>query len=651
MPRIAVRLTTFTAGLAAGLVGLTLAGVPAQAQESGESAPQYAPTMLVLDASGSMQRPDPAGTMMDAAKNAVHAFVDGAPTDSKVGLTVYGTGTGSDDAERAAGCRDVRVLHQPETLDRAALNSAVDGIAASGWTPMGNALRQAAAELPNSGPRSIVLVSDGEDTCAPPEPCEVARELKTQGVDLVMHAIGFGVDDKARAQLTCMAQATGGTYTDVADGPALERTLPRVTAAALRNYKAAGTSITGAPTYETAPLAEPGQYLDTLGQKESRYYAVDIPDGATAYVSGTMSYPRVPGIPGVEDTNVLSMRVYGEDGRDCNKYEFEQLVYSSDGAALTVTETFDGATEKRAGDGTGADKCRGGGRYYFALSWDKTSKGAPERLPIELLVGIEPAATDSDPAAVGSPTTFVEPVGSGTPAAGGGSFNVATELDGSGRYTDTLQPGEFVFYRVKLDWGQGLAYRVHYDANGGRGVENVSNVRTTMYSPTREEIDSDFGSYTGTEYVLPANDSAFATVPIRYGNRTSEDLAIRKEAVPGWYYIAVKVGSTPSGDAGLPVPIRLDLTVSGDTETGPSYSTAITDGIFGEGSAATGASAGGTVAEEATADGDAAAEAAAADSDSTTSGLAFSGVWIAVAAAVVAVGGIGGWLAVRSRRR
>ncbi|WP_231569409.1 vWA domain-containing protein [Prescottella defluvii] len=644
-------MTTFTAGLAAGLVVLALAGPTVQAQETGESEQQYAPTMLVLDASGSMQRPDPGGTMMDAAKNAVRSFVDSAPADSKVGLTVYGTGTGSDDSEKDAGCRDVRVLHQPKPLDRPALNGAVDGIAASGWTPMGNALRQAAAALPSSGPRSIVLISDGEDTCAPPEPCDVARELKAQGVDLVMHAIGFGVDDKARAQLTCMAEATGGTYTDAVDGPALERTLPRVTAAALRNYKASGTPLTGSATYESAPVAVPGQYLDTLGQKETRYYAVDIPDGATAYVSGTMSFPRVPGIAGVDDTNVLNMRVYGRDGRDCNRYEFEQLVYSSDGAALTINQTFDGAAEKRAGDGGSADGCRGGGRYYFAPTWDRISKGAPERLPFELLVGIEPAATDSGPAPVAAPTTFVEPVGAGTPVAGGGSFNVATELDGSGRYTDTLQPGEFVFYRVKLDWGQGLAYRVHYDANGGRGLENVSNIRTTMYSPTREEIESGIGSYTGTEYVLPANGPAFATVPIRYDNRASKDLAIRKEAVPGWYYIAVKVGSTPSGDAGLPVPIRVDLTVAEDTETGPSYSTAITGGIFGEDADATDPPAGGTADGETAEGGDVVAEAAATDSDSSTSGVALSRAWIAVAAVAVAVGGIGGMLAVRSRRK
>ncbi|MGW0172457.1 vWA domain-containing protein [Rhodococcus sp. NPDC003322] len=648
MPRIVERLTGLAAGGAAALIGLAMAVAPASAQESADSGPTHAPTMLILDASGSMQRPDPAGTMMDAAKNAVHTFVDAAPAESQVGLTVYGTGTGSDDAEKTAGCRDVQVLHTPSTLDRAALNGAVDGIKASGWTPMGTALRQAAAALPNSGPRSVVLVSDGEDTCAPPEPCEVARELKKQGVDLVMHAIGFAVDDKARAQLTCMAQATGGTYTDAADGAALQRTLPRVTAAALRNYKATGTPIAGTPTHDSAPVATPGQYLDTIGQKESRYYAVDIPDGATAYFSGTLSFPRVPGVEAVKDLNVLYLRVYGRDGRDCNAMEFEQATNSSDGAALTVAEAFDGATKKRAEDGSSADTCRGGGRYYFVPTWEKASQGMPDRLPIELLVGIEPAATDPGPPAVASPTTFVEPTGAGTPVVGGGSFTVAADLDGSGRYTDTLAPGEFVFYRVELDWGQGLAYHVHYDANGAGGSKNLSNVQTILYAPTREEINLDFAGYHGVDQVLPTDGPAVTSVPIRYGNRTSDDIDARSQALPGWYYIAVKLGSTAQEGDRLPVQIRLDLTVSGTPESGPSYAAATTDGIFGENAATTTAAVTdpGGRADDGTATG-AAGDMAAGESDSTSSS---TGVLIGVAAAVVVLCGAGGWLAVRSRR-
>lgn len=566
------KLNKVVAGFAVGLIGLTLTATPAIA----EADSQYAPTMLILDASGSMQRPDPAGTMMDAARNAVRAFVGSAPAEAKVGLTTYGTSTENTEADKAAGCQDVRILRKAETLDRGALTTAVDGIQARGWTPMGTALRQAAESLPDTGARSIVLVSDGDDTCSPPEPCDVARELKQQGLDLVVHTIGFAVDDKARTQLDCVAKTTGGTYSDAADGPALERILPKVSTAALRKYQAAGTPITGAPSYDKAPVATAGQYLDSIGQKETRYYAVDVPAGATAYFSGIVSFPRVQGVSVTSDLNAFDLKVYDKDGSDCHAREREMATSSSDGVALTISQTWKGATK------AGKNECTGAGRYYFALTWDTVSDGVSDRLPLELLVGIEPAATDPGPVAVLPETALGTPADSETPVTGGGSFGTATTLDGSGRYTDTLRPGEYVFYRVQLNWGQGLAYRVNYEANGGSGTEAISNIATTLYSPMADEIDRDTTVYTGSGGVLPSSDSAIATVPIRYNNREADNSDVREQSVAGWYYIAVKLGSTASEGANTPVPMRLELTVAGTPEAGPTYAEGATTGVLGE---------------------------------------------------------------------
>ncbi|MEV0029369.1 VWA domain-containing protein [Nocardia sp. NPDC050793] len=574
MPGVMSIFSKLTAAIAASVVVGAPLALPAAAQA--DDAAQYAPTMLILDASGSMQRPDPAGTMMGAAKNAVRTFVESAPAAAKVGLTTYGTGTGNTEAEKTAGCRDVQLLRQPDTIDRSALISAVDGIEPRGWTPMGAALREAAQALPKSGPRSIVLVSDGDDTCSPPDPCDVARELKQQGLDLVVHTIGFAVDGNARAQLRCMAEATGGTYNDAVDGPALKEILPRVSTAALRDYRASGTPITGAGNYADAPVAGAGHYLDTIGHGETRYYAIDVPAGATAYFTGIVSFPRVSGVSVTDDFNTVQSRVYGRDGEDCLSFETEQATKSSDGVALTVTQTWDGATKQ----GTG--KCKGGGRYYFTLTWDRVSDGVPPRLPLELIVGVEPGVTDRGPAGVSTETTFVEPSGPGTPVTGAGSFTEAVTLEGSGRYTDTLRPGEYVFYRVRLNWGQGLAYRVHFEANGKRGLDVISNIATTLYSPLGEEIDFDTAAYTGSAGVLPTNDPAMATAPIRYANRDANDSVVRKQSVAGWYYIAVKLGSTFTEGAGTPVPMRLDLTVAGNPEPGPAYTTGKTGGIFGE---------------------------------------------------------------------
>ncbi|MFC4374433.1 VWA domain-containing protein [Nocardia halotolerans] len=550
-----------------GAIGLLAPAGPAQAEPP---AVEYAPTMLVLDASGSMLAEDPGGgTKMAAARTAVHSFVDIAPAESRVGLAVYGTGTGSTDAEKTAGCRDVSVLQPAGTIDKSALTTAVDSIEPSGFTPIGTALRTAAGALPTEGPRSIVLVSDGLDTCAPPDPCEVARELSAGGADIVVHTIGFGVDDESRAQLTCIADTTGGTYTDAADGRALEQVLPRVSTAALRDYASAGMPVEGTKGYQDAPEVAPGQYLDTLGHEEPRYYAVDIAEGATAYFSGTVSFPR--GEDAVRATNSLHLRVYGAEGEDCNAFEHESAVRSTDGVALTVTSRWTGATEAK--DGTArTDGCKGGGRYHFTVEWAGVADNAPATLPLELNVAVEPGITDAGPAAEHTPAPFTAPSGPVEPVTGGGSFNVATAVDGSGVYGDTVQRGEFVFYKVKLDWGQGLAYRVRFLETPGRGLDNVSIVTTTLYTPYRAELADEFASYTGSPQTVPTNQPALAIPEVRYRNRESSAPEVSDNALAGWYYIAVKVSPTQSDPgAARPVPIELDLAVTGTPEPGPTY--------------------------------------------------------------------------------
>lgn len=619
------------AAAAAGVIASVPVATPALAQQPPRTGTEYAPTMLVLDASGSMLSADPGGgTKMDAAKNAVRNFVTAAPDNAKVGLAAYGTGTGNSEAEKTAGCQDVKILHPAETIDKPALTAATDQMVPRGYTPIGPALRAAAAALPQEGPRSIVLVSDGLDTCAPPDPCDIARELGAQGNEIVMHAIGFGVDDASRAQLTCIAQSTGGTYTDAVDGAALEQVLPRVSAVALRSYAPVGMPITGAPGYRDAPVATPGQYLDVVGQKKPRYYAVDVPDGATAYFSGTVSFPR-GGRNASTSNNRLDLRVYGADGQDCHSPQSALATRSSDGVALTVSSVWRGAA---AAGSAGTGGCRGGGRYYFALEWALISEGAPDQLPIELNIGVEPAATDPGPAAHPQPVEFSPPTTPAEQVVGGGSFDVAAELQGTGRYTDTLQRGEFIFYRVQVDWGQGLAYRVKFGHSPENGSEYTSNIETTLYNPYRTELDSDTTSYSGTEKVLPANDPALATVPIRYLNR-EERGKVADQAVAGWYYLAVKLSPTIHDTRAVaPVPVELEVAVTGEPESGPQYAdgdTASGKATFGENSKQV-----------------ASGDSAEATADSEVSSL----VWVAIGGAVLVVlaGLVGALVLVRRHR-
>lgn len=174
-----------------------------------------APVVLILDASGSMVRETTKGrTRMEDARDAMLKAVDDLPDGAQVALLVFGTGTGNSDAEQAAGCTDVKTVAKMGVLDRKALGNSIKAVKASGYTPIGPALRIASGLLPQHGAGTIVLVSDGVDTCSPPPACEVASELHGANGALAIHAVGFGVDkdEQAKQQLECIGRVGGGSY-------------------------------------------------------------------------------------------------------------------------------------------------------------------------------------------------------------------------------------------------------------------------------------------------------------------------------------------------------------------------------------------------------------------------------------------------------
>lgn len=257
------------------------------------------PTMLIIDGSGSMKAADvddKGTTRLDAAKDAAKDVIDNLNDSAQVGLTAYGMNTGSSDAEKAAGCKDIEVLSAVEPIDRDGLKKQVDSIKASGYTPIGEALKKAAEELPDEGSGGIVLLSDGEDTCAPPPPCDVAKELVEDGVDLKIHTVGLRVDENARKELTCIAEETQGTYADAEDTTSLQASMQAAARAALTGYEAQGTPITGGEDRASAVDIQPGQHLDSLptGSGEItestgvRSYRFHLDEGERGLLSATM---------------------------------------------------------------------------------------------------------------------------------------------------------------------------------------------------------------------------------------------------------------------------------------------------------------------------------------------------------------------------
>ncbi|MEG9226870.1 vWA domain-containing protein [Aeromicrobium sp. Sec7.5] len=174
------------------------------------------PTVVVIDASGSMVTQDAPGQRLEAAKAAVTEVVTLLPWGHEVGLVVYGSGTGSSDAEQVAGCQDVVVAREVAPRGQRDVAGVLAQLQPSGYTPIGLSLQTAADLLPKTGPRQVVVVSDGLDTCAPDglgvDPCLAAQELHAADPELTVSTIGFRTesDPAAAEQLDCIATAGGG---------------------------------------------------------------------------------------------------------------------------------------------------------------------------------------------------------------------------------------------------------------------------------------------------------------------------------------------------------------------------------------------------------------------------------------------------------
>jgi Ca-activated chloride channel family protein len=283
--------------LAAGTLGtLALLLAPAGAHAQSQPPPDKdAAVILVVDASKSMKADDGSGRpKIEAAKAALNTLVDELPDDAKVGLRVYGSevsGTG-----KAQGCADTKLVSPVKPLDRAGLKASIGAITPRGFTPIGASLQGAAKDLGTARQKTVVLVSDGGDNCAPPAPCGVARDLAKGGVALKIQAVGFQVQASARRQLQCIADAGGGRYVDAGNAKELGGQLRALTARALRPYVTQGLRLEPVTDPGGAKLYGPGQYTTEVHPDEANWYSFKVGAGQSVTVSATLP-DSTAGIP------------------------------------------------------------------------------------------------------------------------------------------------------------------------------------------------------------------------------------------------------------------------------------------------------------------------------------------------------------------
>lgn len=169
------------------------------------STAQFPEVMIILDGSGSMWGKAAGEAKISAAKKVLKELVPSLPEEVKLGLTVYGH-------RQKGNCDDIEIIIPPGSDDRKLLLEKVDAISPKGKTPIADSIKRVVDALKTrENETTIILVSDGLETCNP-DPCGVVKALKKTGIKFILHVVGFDVSSDEKAQLSCLAEAGGGTY-------------------------------------------------------------------------------------------------------------------------------------------------------------------------------------------------------------------------------------------------------------------------------------------------------------------------------------------------------------------------------------------------------------------------------------------------------
>ncbi|MEU0032643.1 MULTISPECIES: VWA domain-containing protein [unclassified Streptomyces] len=371
------------AGVCALLAALT-AGIafPAGAVAD-ETAAQAAPKVeLVLDVSGSMRARDiDGGSRMSAAKQAFNEVLDATPEEVQLGIRTLGANYRGND--RKTGCKDTAQLYPVGTLDRTEAKTAVATLTPTGWTPIGPALLKAADDLDGGdGTRRIVLISDGEDTCQPLDPCEVAREIAAKGVGLTIDTLGLVPDAKTRDQLSCIADATGGTYTSVQHKEELTDRVGQLVDRAA-DPVATPVAVEGADACAKAPALKSGLYTDREEFAQHRWYRVDVEPGKELRASVSVAADRTVN----PDYGVL-LRAVTVHGREIVRGEAAgngRTDVISTGLRYPKAESDDEAAPAET-------VCLQVSNSFSAASGVKTTPGMPLELTVDVVDGPDQAS-------------------------------------------------------------------------------------------------------------------------------------------------------------------------------------------------------------------------------------------------------------------
>ncbi|MFG2293233.1 hypothetical protein [Streptomyces sp. NPDC048603] len=322
--------------------------------------------------------------------------------------------------------------------------------------------------------------------------------------------------------------------------------------------------VEGGANSALGPRLEAGRfYADTVSPEQTRFYEVRLDAASSVYVSA-VAHPKSAAKVAYGDG--IEIDLIDTDGQSCTS-PTGGVSFSSSEQARPLADI---AVRRLEEDG----ECQQATSYYVKLTRTSAKDSDRSAWPVELHVQREPGLKGSNAPQTGPsvwPSAPVAPPSDQRVVREGGTgFNDARAI-GTGVWGDSVRPGQTLFYRVPVDWGQQLS--VSTELTGGKLTKSSAYAGnaliTEVYNPVRSRVGEVAESYDGKL----AKAEVGPLAPVAYENRFSDTNAVRPVRVAGWYYLAVTVNKTVGEFTAQDTPLQLTMRVKvdGTAKAAPAY--------------------------------------------------------------------------------
>ncbi|MBN1998825.1 hypothetical protein JW935_14795 [candidate division KSB1 bacterium] len=168
---------------------------------------------FVLDASISMKK-KPSGsklTKIEMAKQVISQVLTNIPASVQCSFWIFGHR--SPEKSKAEACEDIEEVFPLQPIDAAEMSQKMENVNPIGGSPLARCLQKLKSKCPIEGNTGIILIVDGGESCSG-DPCAESKVFKSGRGRCSLHIAGIDVDEREQEQLTCIAQNSGGMFSN-----------------------------------------------------------------------------------------------------------------------------------------------------------------------------------------------------------------------------------------------------------------------------------------------------------------------------------------------------------------------------------------------------------------------------------------------------